>query len=302
MRGTLDLGSSCKVCDMEFTHPRDVSRHVFLTHLENHNEITKEVWRCLYTKTGDTYFCSICNCGKEAEQFAKLHIYNKHKRDLKKMMDRKKIDWKNLLDFIGYNVPERLLQEDESDFEMEDLGNSSPGISIAAIEFNNDSVSKAKSIDSREEGEVREEDSEKNSPSVYRCPFNGCQELFSKSKSGKKQLLIHYFNTHKESTLLFHLVESLMPGKVPRDKDATEYKLNLNKDGMPLCFYLCSCLATFRTQQALEDHKKLCDDAAAERLRQRCEHCLGFFEFCPEHIAKECAHVDELRKILDLTA
>ena len=307
-RGTPDLGSSCKVCDMEFSHPREVSRHVFLTHLEHHKEITNEVWRCLYATKGETqtYVCSVCNCEKENEQFAKLHIYNKHKRNLKKMMDKKKIDWKNLLDFIGYNISERSLQEDESDFEMEDLGNNSPGIAIATTELNIDSVSKAdketESIETREEGEIRDEDTEKNLPSLYRCPLNGCKETFPKSKSGKRQLLTHYLTTHRESTLAYQLVETLMPGKIPFTKDVTVYKVNLNNDGRPEVFHICSCLATFRTEQALEDHQKLCLPNTAEMLQERCKHCLGIFKFCSEHIAQECAHIDELKRIRDLTA
>ena len=117
---SLDRETSCKVCDLEFDHSRDVSKHVFLAHIEHHEEITKKVWRCLYSQEESTFVCTICGCMKDTEQIAKLHVYNKHKRDLKKMMDKKKIDWKNLLDYIGYNIPENQIKEYESDFELED--------------------------------------------------------------------------------------------------------------------------------------------------------------------------------------
>ena len=307
-RPSQELGLSCKVCDLECSNPHNVSRHVFLTHLEHHEEITKKVWRCLYTQQDDKFCCTICNKKTETEQFAKLHIYNKHKRDLKKMMDRKKIDWKNLLDFIGYNVSENKIQEDESDFEMEDCdsGKNSPVLVVSTKESKiTDAVSNANERpelkDSLEEGEIRDEEDEKtkkeSSQSV--CPFNGCQEGFYKTKIGKRKLVTHYLTTHSESTLSYHLVETLMPGKV--SKSSHFNKLNLKKDME--YFYLCtksSCLATFRTLQALDDHRKLCLPDTAEMLK-KCEHCLGIFKFCQEHIAKECVHVGELSRIRDLT-
>ena len=131
------------------------------------------------------------------------------------------------------------------------------------------------------------------------CPFSGCQEEFSKTKIGRRKLLTHYLTTHQESTLAYHLVETLEPGKVPK---SPEIKLKVNK--VTEYFYLCTksnCLATFRKPEALVDHRKLCLPGTAEK--EKCKHCLGIFKFCAEHIAnKECVHVGELIRIRNLTA
>ena len=67
-RSSQELGLSCKVCDLEFGNPSSVSKHVFLTHLEHHEEITKKVWRSLYTQQEDKLFCcTICKKGNETE-------------------------------------------------------------------------------------------------------------------------------------------------------------------------------------------------------------------------------------------
>ena len=158
-----------------------------------------------------------------------------------------------------------------------------------------------------EEGEVREYCEDKvplkvnqNVQSMFKCTFNGCQELFKRSKIFKKQLLTHYLGSHQESRLLYYLVEALMPGKIPNDVE--EIKLNM-KNGNYEHRFLCiksSCLATFRTQEALDEHKRLCYATSLDILQEKCKHCNGIFKFCQEHITNECVHVNELLRIRGL--
>ena len=112
----------CKVCDLDFQNDGEaVAKHVFLSHLQH---IPDEVWNSLYVNEAGQFVCGTCPCHIPRsflrELRAKLHVYNQHKRELKKAMDKNKVDWRNLLDFIRFNIPEDEPLEEEEECEDED--------------------------------------------------------------------------------------------------------------------------------------------------------------------------------------
>jgi len=114
-----DEAESCRVCDLPLSNAREVSKHVFLNHLQN----SEKVWDGLFRIDSGNFECVQRNCAykTKSELMMKLHFYNKHKRELKKNFDAKRIPWQNLLDFIQYSIPEQdvLEDEDEDDEIME---------------------------------------------------------------------------------------------------------------------------------------------------------------------------------------
>merc|ERR1719419_2125317 len=106
-----DEAESCRVCDLPLSNAREVSKHVFLNHLQN----SEKVWDGLFRIDSGNYECVQRNCAykTQSELMMKLHFYNKHKRELKKNFDAKRIPWQNLLDFIQYSIPEQDVLEDE---------------------------------------------------------------------------------------------------------------------------------------------------------------------------------------------
>eukprot|EP00092_Neocalanus_flemingeri_P000635 GFUD01000677.1.p1 GENE.GFUD01000677.1~~GFUD01000677.1.p1 ORF type:complete len:1703 (-),score=454.85 GFUD01000677.1:96-5204(-) len=110
---------ACKVCDMLFPSGAKVSAHVFMFHLQR---MSDAVWHELYTQdsTSKTKVCSLCGDQQDRGRLAKLHQYSEHKRDLKKKMEEKGQDWRNLLDYIQYKVSEEMINEEEvSESEVE---------------------------------------------------------------------------------------------------------------------------------------------------------------------------------------
>ena len=107
-----EVGNTCKVCDIELGDGREVSQHVFEVHLQH--TVQDDVWHDLYSaEAGNTFTCKLCSVTIRREVLAKLHFYNKHKRELKHKMDEKGVDWRNLLDFIQFSIDERKIVDDE---------------------------------------------------------------------------------------------------------------------------------------------------------------------------------------------
>jgi len=95
---------SCNVCDKQFRTGTEVSSHLFHHHVHT---MTDEVWNELFRESAANMFqCLVCDkrIPFSASIKVKQHIYNVHKKELKRKMDEKNVDWKNLLDFIRYDV------------------------------------------------------------------------------------------------------------------------------------------------------------------------------------------------------
>ena len=111
---------SCNVCDKQFRTGTEVSSHLFHHHVHS---MTDEVWSELFSESAANIFqCLVCHkrIPFSASIKAKLHIYNLHKKELKRKMDEKNVDWKNLLDFIRYDVVDNEEVIIEIDLEAED--------------------------------------------------------------------------------------------------------------------------------------------------------------------------------------
>jgi len=109
----------CKVCDKMFPSGFKVSAHVFMFHLQRMSDM---VWQELYIRHKDTnsLVCLLCGEAHERARLAKLHQYSEHKRELKKKMEEKGQDWRNLLDYIQYKVTEEMInEEDVTESEVE---------------------------------------------------------------------------------------------------------------------------------------------------------------------------------------
>jgi len=101
----------CQVCDKHFPTGPKVSAHVFMIHLQR---MSDEVWQELFKESDESKqkICCICDEKYETEVFAKLHQYSTHKRELKKKMEEKGLDWRNLLDYIQYKVTVEMIKEE----------------------------------------------------------------------------------------------------------------------------------------------------------------------------------------------
>lgn len=105
----------CKVCDRLFSQGTEVSAHVFSFHLQG---ISESIWQELYTDSNNSLICIECGVKHDKITFAKLHQYTEHKRELKRKMEEKGLDWRNLLDYIQFKVTEDMIAEDEVDSEI----------------------------------------------------------------------------------------------------------------------------------------------------------------------------------------
>merc|ERR1719228_1542752 len=101
---------SCKVCDMVFSSGTKVSAHVFIFHLRR---MSDKIWSDLYTHGNNLKVCNLCGDKQEKTNMARLHQYSEHKRELKKKMEEKGEDWRNLLDFIQFKVSEEMINNEE---------------------------------------------------------------------------------------------------------------------------------------------------------------------------------------------
>eukprot|EP00090_Calanus_glacialis_P011766 TRINITY_DN20160_c0_g1_i3.p1 TRINITY_DN20160_c0_g1~~TRINITY_DN20160_c0_g1_i3.p1 ORF type:complete len:1098 (+),score=304.57 TRINITY_DN20160_c0_g1_i3:120-3296(+) len=108
----------CKVCDMLFSSGAKVSAHVFMFHLQRMSDM---VWTELFIQLeNSTKVCLLCGDAQERARLAKLHQYSQHKRELKKKMEEKGQDWRNLLDYIQFKVSEEMInEEDVTESEVE---------------------------------------------------------------------------------------------------------------------------------------------------------------------------------------
>jgi len=102
----------CQVCDKIFSSGAKVSAHVFMIHLQR---MSDNVWQELYRESEGTSgnICLICEEMHERRTHAKLHQYSNHKRELKKKMEEKGQDWRNLLDYIQYKVTADMINEED---------------------------------------------------------------------------------------------------------------------------------------------------------------------------------------------
>merc|ERR1711970_1433840 len=95
-----------------FSTGAKVSAHVFMIHLQR---MSDNVWQELYRESEGTSgnICLICEEMHERRTHAKLHQYSNHKRELKKKMEEKGQDWRNLLDYIQYKVTVDMINEED---------------------------------------------------------------------------------------------------------------------------------------------------------------------------------------------
>jgi len=112
LRQKLPTEFVCQVCDKIFPSGAKVSAHVFMIHLQR---MSDNVWKELYSDSEGTKsnICLICEEKHEKTTHAKLHQYSKHKRELKKKMEEKDQDWRNLLDYIQYKVTVDMIDEED---------------------------------------------------------------------------------------------------------------------------------------------------------------------------------------------
>jgi len=107
----------CKVCDKLFPSGAKVSAHVFMFHLQRMSDM---VWAELFIQLENSKVCLLCGDAQERARLAKLHQYSHHKRELKKKMEEKGQDWRNLLDYIQFKVSEEMInEEDVTESEVE---------------------------------------------------------------------------------------------------------------------------------------------------------------------------------------
>ena len=166
------------------------STHLFLHHLQS-NTMLDPVWESLYTVTGaKEYHCKLCPKIVSNEVWIKHHSYNEHKKDLKKKFDENCISWKDLLDHIGYDVP-----NDEVDAFIDALRDQCvEETSSAELEHDNGDkvIENGSPSASLEEGEIPDEEDDveeipaEQAPNKYVCSFKNCGMKF--------QLKTAYFN------------------------------------------------------------------------------------------------------------
>ena len=270
--------SRCKVCDLEFDCHTSLSRHVFLKHVQ---DISNEVWHSLYSNSSEAEqrICSLCQTPLQSELRAKLHLYNNHKKELKKMMDAKKVDWRNLLDFIRYNIPDDEHMQADSDDEI------SSSVKCPEPEVLVDPIPAEAQQEAQQEAVVNPD---------LACPYIDCEESFLK----KNDLMTHYISAHQSSSLTFVLGEALLPNKFQG------HRFNLFTGLSEVTVLRCeSCLASFSFESVLSEHSS---QHQKPDLLSQCQHCLLFIDkSLAESHASQCRHSQEgnrikkLRELLD---
>merc|ERR1712183_886233 len=187
----------------------------------------------------------------QQELHAKIHIYNHHKRELKKAMDNKKVEWRNLLDFIRFDIPENEPLEEEEGEDDIILPDSQPNQASQVSEKDQDEVQEI----------VPAAPAAPAAPALslqLHCPYLGCSQNFSL----KSELLQHFLSQHPPSPWTEELLVILDP---PVEK-------SLQSDTSTVLRRCKICPAMVGESQ-YSDHVSLHQNPG--ELTQ-CPHCLGF--------------------------
>ena len=289
----------CNNCDMQLSSKVECNTHIFLQHF---HQSFSQVWSLLFKRGKKKLVCNLCNREEQIEIWIKHHIYNNHKRELKKMMDSQNVEWKNLLDFIAYDVPgvdvERYLQNQSTDETINDAKKTNE----KAVDSPQDScINKASLVEDQEseeleDGEIPDEDEKEAQPEVREVPINasisGMNAKFfcsykdcSRSFQAKRSYLSHYCEDHNDPAMLFRLFKHLYPG-VEHSLDAS---IKLRDEYQAFTCEICQ--VSFFEEKHLTEHMV----HHRETKMKQCSHCNNFVD---EDHEDNCVHKDEITRIL----
>ena len=267
----------CKVCDLDYQKDGlAVSKHVFFSHLQHTS--MPDVWNSLYSHQEHSQFvCDKCHTPRTFQQElrAKIHVYNHHKRELKKAMDDNKVEWRNLLDFIRFDIPENEPLEEEEEEEVEILTDSPP--------------SQASQVSQEVTVTDADEVQETPAPSLQLpCPYLGCSQNFSL----KTELLQHYLSLHRGSPWTLEVLEILSDEKYdPADTASLPSGTSRVRR--------CQICPASLEESLYSDHCSLHQDP---RELTQCPHCLRFFLSQSEVESHQCPQYQERERIQRLAS